>query len=260
MPTARDLADVGTLLTSRNAASVQLALPATPNGDLLRAGGMVAAAIGRWQGAERKDALVGVAPLDGDGPVAATVPTVVVAPGPATPPGFPATWTGNGYTTGGAIGTVPGDHGLVALAQEGTARLLLGGATPAAVLEAATALEAGFAGPVAAPAVPRPAPVGEEAAPWTDGAASFAQLGIGRQEVTGLGRREVAFQIDRPAGWVIKGDPRLDLVSTPPPGWTRRSRRSRCSWPASRRPGRPAVTCASPVPTTRSSSCSSSRR
>ena len=44
------------------------------------------------------------------------------------------------------------------------------------------------------------------------GAASFAQLGIGRQEVSGLGRREVALQIDRPAGWAIKGDPRLDLV------------------------------------------------
>jgi hypothetical protein len=201
-----DLGDVPALLTGAGAGqAVQLALPVSPDPDVVRAAGIAAADIGHWQADRRDDALVGLAsPLD---PGRATV---FVAPGPAVPAGFPVTWNGTALATGGE--DLPGGHGVLALAEDRPARLLVGGATPAAVLEAAEALEGPLSGRVAALTGQPVAPVVADADPWRHGAASFAQLGIDRQEVAGPGRREVTLQIDRPPGWTLTGHPRLDLV------------------------------------------------
>jgi hypothetical protein len=213
-PVARDLTDAPELVAGRRpgtpvGAGVGLALPASPDAQVLRAAGVVAAQVGRWQADQRQDALVGLAGA-GPGMDVEGRPTVTIAAGADTPAGFPATWSGGGYTVDGR--TVPGDHGLVALAQEGPVRLLVGGATPAAVVEAAEALGDSLSGPVAAPTGGRAVPVVADANPWRDGAASFAQLGIDRQDLIGPGRREVTVQVDRPPGWTVKGKPTLDLV------------------------------------------------
>ena len=204
--TPRDLADAPALLAGRRGAEgVTLALPASPDRDLLRAAGIAAAQIGRWQAAEHKDALVGLATSTDD-----PGPALVLAAGAGTPAGFPVSWSGSGYTVDG--GGHPGDHGVVAISQAGPPRVLLAGATPAAVVEAAQALDDPLSGPVALPTGDHAAPVVAGASPWRAGAASFAQLGIDRQDLAGVGQREVTLQIERPSGWTVKGEPTLDLV------------------------------------------------
>lgn len=207
-PVPRDLQNAPELLVgSKDTQGVSLALAAAPDTGVLQAAAVVAARVGHWQGVHGQDALVGLTTTDTADP---DRPVVVVAAGSDTPGGFPVAWTGSGFAAGGQ--TVAGDHGLVALAQAGAPRLLVGGTSAAAVTEAAEALAAPLAGPFAVPTGLPSAPVVRDAAPWTEGAASFAQLGIDRQDVTGLGSREVRLQIDRPSGWTVKGVPALDLV------------------------------------------------
>lgn len=170
---------------------MEIAVSAPGDPDTLRAAGSVAATIGQWQAGRHADALVGLAS-------AGDPADIVVASGAATPLAFAA--------------TVPGDHGLLALSQDGPPQLLVGGATPAEVAEAAGALATASGGPTATLTGAPPAPVPDATRPWTGGAATLAQLGLGPQRVTGAGLHEITVPVDRPGGWRIKGHPRLDLV------------------------------------------------
>ena len=206
-PTERGLEDVAALLTGPDGRrAVRLEVATSPGADELRAAGAAAAQIGRWQGARHVDALVGLAGAD-----PALAPSVVVAAGGETPPGFPVTWTGQGYATAGGT-PVDGNAGLLALAQTGPPSLLVGGTTPAAAARAADHLGTGLFGPVVTLDGPQPAPPNPRSEPWREGAASFAQLGAERREVTGIGASEVTFPFDRPPGWAVDGDATLDLV------------------------------------------------
>ena len=226
-PTPRDLADAPELLTGRRAGDgVTFVLPASPDRELLRGAGIAAAEVGRWQAAQRKDALVGLA---GAGDAAG--PAVIVAAGPDTPAGFTSLWSGSVYTVDGR--TFSGDQGVVALAQDGPPRLLVGGASPAAVARAAEALHEPLSGPAVALTGERAAPVVADADPWRTGAASFAQLGIDRQDLIGPGgARSASRSTGRRVGR-SRETPRSTSWWTPPPASTPTGRRSRCRWPAS---------------------------
>jgi cellulose synthase operon protein B len=109
---------------------------------------------------------------------------------------------------------VPADQGLLAL-RSPAPELLVSGGTPAAVLDAATALvqperRSLLAGSMIALSGRQPAPL-PDAAPWRNGAASFAQLGFDQQRVTGLGEHVIDLAIERPAGWVLREGAALDL-------------------------------------------------
>jgi hypothetical protein len=166
---------------------------------------VVAAQVGRWQGNKQQDAFVGLA-KGAD----SQEPTVVLTAGASLPAGFGVGSAGGDGAAG--AGTLSAEHGLVALAKDGPPQLLVAGATSAALVEGADALGDALSGPVAAFTGVRPSAPVRDSMPWQAGAASFAELGIGRQEVAGLGSREVTLRIDRPSGWTLKSRPQLDLV------------------------------------------------
>ncbi|MCU1693882.1 MAG: hypothetical protein JWM64_2973 [Frankiales bacterium] len=181
----RRLDTVQELLTGGSTRSVAVE-PA--DAAVLGAAGVVAAQVGRWQGEARKDALV--LPAVG-------APSVRVAAG--TP-------------------SAAGPGGVLAVVPTGGVQLLVGGGTPADVDRAARTLASRSASAsLSGPAVvvgegQTAAPLDRRSLPWQDGAASLAQLGIDRQDVVGLGAREVALQVDRPAGWTVGRGARVDLV------------------------------------------------
>lgn len=203
----RDLSEVAGLLTGApRATTVEVAVPGAPEPEVLQAAGVAAAQVGRWQGEQGRDALV---------VPSATAPRVVVAPGTRTPAQAPARWTGSGYTAG--TRTVSGERGVLALGQTGTPQLLVGGATPEAVRDAARALTrpalvSTLKGPLAALTGEPVSRVDRRSLPWQEGAATLAQLGVGRLDVVGVGQREVSVQVDRPGGWEVERGARLDLV------------------------------------------------
>lgn len=202
----RTLAGVEELLVGARPAPVEVQVAGADDPTLLAAAGRVAAQVGRWQGDARRDALV---------VPSAAAAKVAVAAGPGTPAGLPVRWSGSGYALQGGR-TVPGEQGLLAVAPAGPPRLLVGGSTPDAVASAARALASPatattLRGTVAPLTGERADPVARRSLPWHGGAATLAQLGYGRQDVVGLGVRELAVQVDRPAGWDVARGARLDL-------------------------------------------------
>ena len=175
-------------------------LPARPRAAELRAAGDAATAVGRRAARSGDDVLV-AAP--GDTP--APGPTVRVRSGSAltADDGGPA-----------APAAAPGT-GVLAVAREGDPELLLGGGDDRGLARASASLTADRLTPATGrSALVRAAPPTAPARsrPWREGAASFAQLGIGTREVTGPGRTTVDLTVPRPPSWVIRDGARLRLV------------------------------------------------
>ena len=194
-----------------------LVLPPAPSPAELDAAGILAFQYGRWLAATRQDPLLQVAitaPKDR--------PSILVGTGgslPASGATAPLRWDGQAFTTPG--GMVPADQGVLAIGGSDPPSLLVSGATPKAVREAAVALArpeyaALLRGEYivvsgAWPGDPTPPQA------WQFGAASFAQLGAGRIEFFGPGEHTLLFAHERPAGWMLEKGSTLELVieSTP---------------------------------------------
>ncbi len=115
---------------------------------------------------------------------------------------------------------IPTDHGVLAMAQGSTPQILVSCATPSAVYLAAQTLNtperrALLDGTyVAVSDAPVPALT---AAPWTNGAASFAQLGVSSRSVSGPGEHRIDLSFIRPAAWQLQDGSvlTLDVEATP---------------------------------------------
>jgi hypothetical protein len=190
--------------------SLTLALPLSPQPEEFQAAGLVAFQAGRWAaatGGERTITMTHTLPAD--------QPSVLVAGGPslAALGGWDGLkWDGGAFVADHA--RVPADQGLLAL-RAAAAGLLVSGGTPAAVLDAATALvqperRSLLTGSMIVLSGQHLAPL-PDAAPWRNGAASFTQLGFDQQRVTGLGEHVIDLTVERPAGWILREGAALDL-------------------------------------------------
>lgn len=211
-PAARDLRDVADLLVRDPLpdAGTTVVLPPAPDAEVLRAAGVAATQLGRWHAAQRTDPVVTASRTVPKG-----APSVVVAPGPVTPSGAALRWAGSAYDSNGT--NVDAAEGVLALAPGPARSLLVGGDDAASVAASADALAdpataGALAGPVLSLTGSAPTRLPRRTSPWRDGAASLAQLGVDRLDVTGLGVREIALPLDRPAGWSLREDAVLDLV------------------------------------------------
>jgi hypothetical protein len=184
----------------------------------LRAAGLVAFQYGRWAHAARRDPLI---EAGSDVPPGASA-GIVVGTGERLGDAGRAgalRWDGGAFV--GDNGTLPREYGVLALTGA-PPRLAVTGATPRAVLTAAealvqperrTLLDAGSA------IVTGEAVAWNDAGrPWREGAASFAQLGAARQEVTGPGLHTLSFAFERPPGWILARGSTLDLMIESTPG------------------------------------------
>ena len=217
------LEDLDSLFAPRSVdpTPVTLVLPAAPGPEELEAAGVVALQLGRWAATAGVD------------------PEIEVVTGAAVPPDRPAVYVAGPEALGDPLGwaglthaedrlaldgtAIPAENGILAIARQpvtGQPRLLVSGGGAAALRLATEALvrperRALLSGthalltgePVAAP--PR------ASLPWTDGAASFAQLGRERQEVTGPGLHELTFPFERPPGWTLRDGGTLELAVEP---------------------------------------------
>lgn len=207
---------------------ITLVLPPDPSPEELEAAGLIAFQIGRWAGAVQRDPVLAYAATEGDLPDG---PAIVIGTGAAlTPEGWGSVrWVGETFMI--ADETLPAEHGVLAIRMGSGPQLLVSGTTPGAVLSAATAvvrpelrhLLAGGQVAVAGTSVP---PIDGVYA-WREGAASFAQLGVERRDVAGIGEHFLDVTFDRPAEWVLRdgGSLLLDLETSP-------SARTETSWVA----------------------------
>ncbi|MCS7289441.1 MAG: cellulose biosynthesis cyclic di-GMP-binding regulatory protein BcsB [Roseiflexus sp.] len=192
-----------------------LVIPAELSPEELDAAGLVAFQLGRRAAATRANSRLEVVTTPPDRA------SVIVGSAPALAQILPwgaVDWNGRAVTLAGV--PIPDGHGVLALAEGGAPRLLVSGATPAAVRLAAqalndperrTLLDGAY---VAVTDAPVPAPV---ALPWMNGAASFAQLGILSRTVSGPGEHRIDLAFARPAGWQLRdgGVLTLDVETTP---------------------------------------------
>jgi cellulose synthase operon protein B len=196
--------------TQNHPLSLTLTLPPSPQPEEIQAAGLVAFQAGRWAaatGSAHEIAIAHARPAD--------QPGVLIAGGSAL--AALGGWDGLQWDGGAFIAKqarVPADHGLLAL-RATTPELLVSGGTPAAVLDAAAALvqperRALLTGSMIALSGRPPAPL-PDVAPWRNGAASFAQLGIDQQRVTGPGEHVIDLTVERPAGWILREGAALDL-------------------------------------------------
>jgi len=206
------LQDAAAAFTPSKQEPVMFVAPDSLVGQDLEAAGLVAFQLGRWSAFRNADPAISVGPAPiGEGPVVRT--------GSAPVLGFPdghgqLTWNGQSFTAPG--GTVPADQGIVAVGNRGPdfPELIVTGATPAATLDAARALveperRALLVG--GHTVVTKNAIAALRVEPWGDGAASFAQLGIVRREVSGPGLQVVELPFERPPGWSIQDGATLEL-------------------------------------------------
>lgn len=206
----RKLSDLPNLvIAGREQSPPAIVIPDDPSSEILEAAGVIAAAIGRWQGAAGQPAQVGVGYAESftnpEAPTKLVPPVVTFMVGP-------------GYDNNG-MRAQDASHGLLSLDPAGPTTVYVTGADNAAVVSAARGLTAPeslalnqvkFTGRAAAPD-PKRTP------PWTKSAASFAQLGIDRLDVAGPGTHLNELTIERPAGWrlVKNGELRLDIDTAP---------------------------------------------
>jgi hypothetical protein len=217
-PNPLGLEQLDRLLTPSGPAPPPMAmvLPKNPLPAELEAAGLVAFQIGRWAAAAGASPAVEIFAAD---QVPLDRPVILVGTGRALKPvgswgGL--SWAGTSYTTGER--RIPTNQGIVALAPDGGRGVLVSGGTPGAVLDAADALarperRAQLAGErvilTSRDTTRVVAPVA-----WSDGAASFAQLGATRLEVNGSGEHTLDLGFERPAEWILTDGGNLDLVVT----------------------------------------------
>ena len=177
-----------------------------------QAAGYVATALGRWAEARNIEPLI----LFSD-QIPADQPTIVVAAGIRFSGGLTwgdVAWDGANYSA--PTGQVAANRGLLALQRTATPRLLISSATPAGVLDAASALveparAAALTGSYAI-MTGRAAAVPEMRNPtWDGNTASFGELGAGTYDLTGTGSQAVDLTFGRPASWVTGSGARLSL-------------------------------------------------
>ncbi len=177
-----------------------------------RAAGYVAVALGRWAAERHVEPVI----LFSD-QIPADQPAIVVAAGIRFAGGLTwgdVSWDGTNYTA--PTGMVSPNRGLLALQRTATPRLLISSATPAGVLDAASALvnperSAALTGSYTI-LTGRSAAVPDMRTPtWDGGSATFEQLGAGSYDLVGTGPQSAALTLDRPAGWVIRPGARLSL-------------------------------------------------
>lgn len=197
----RDLSEVPRLVIPASVSAKPLAvvLASHPNDTLLQAAGVVAATAGGWLGAAGRDAVVTTAT--------------------EAPTDSPSIQLGIDLPVPDASKT-DAKNGVIAVDQSGPVRVIVTGPTAAAVLHAARGLRYvdQFSGPAVVLGATYPAAEPERSPPWTASAASFKQLGIGRQEVAGPGTKTFNFVIERPAGWKIDHAGRIDIDMDTAPG------------------------------------------
>lgn len=207
-----------------------LAVPTELTPEELEAAGLVAFQLGRWAAARQTDPRLAVRTIDGAGSSSgradgdtdrsarspqAEGAEIWVGSAPKLASALP--WGAVGWN--GASVTlrdrgIPAEHGVLAFANSPLPRLLISGATPAAVRVAAQTLAAPerralLNGAYAAVAdAPTPA---KPTAPWTGGAASFAQLGVSTRIVSGPGEHQIDLAMSRPAGWRLHDGSTLTL-------------------------------------------------
>ncbi len=198
-----------------NRSPLALVIPSDQSAEELDAAGLVAFQLGRRAAAIRADPRLEVFTTPPDRAV------VIVGSAPALAPMLPQSvvdWDGRTLTL--ASVPIPDDHGVLALAGSGAPRLLVTGATPSAVRLAAQTLNdparrallnGAYVAVTGAP-VPASSPL-----PWTNGAASFAQLGVASRTVSGPGEHRIDLTFDRPAAWLLRDGSMLTLdVETAP--------------------------------------------
>jgi hypothetical protein len=186
-----------------------LVIPPSPSPEELEAAGLIAFQLGRWAAAVRADPRLVVATTVTD------TASIVVGSAPALAGMLPwgaIDWNGTAVTINGIA--IPTDHGALALANDGTPRLLVTGATPAAVRLAARTLVAPERRALldGAYVAITDAPVSTATpAPWVNGAASFAQLNVPERVVNGPGEHRIDLAFTRPAGWRLRDGSTLTL-------------------------------------------------
>ncbi len=177
-----------------------------------QAAGYVAVALGRWAAERHVEPVI----LFSD-QIPADQPSIVVAAGLRFSGSLAwgdVTWDGANYIA--PTGMVAPNRGLLALQRTAIPRLLISSATPAGVLDAASALinperSAALTGSYTI-LTGRAAAVPEMRTPtWDNDSASFEQLGGGSYHLIGTGPQSVALTFDRPAGWVVENGARLSL-------------------------------------------------
>lgn len=192
-----------------------LVIPAAPSPEELEAAGLVAFQLGRRAAAIRADPRLEIFTTPPDRA------SVIVGSAPALAQLLPwgaVDWDGRAVTLAGV--PIPANHGVLALAEGGTPRLLITGATPAAVRRAAQALNGperralmdGAYAAVTDAIIPA-----SSSLPWTNGAASFAQLGVSSRTVSGPGEHRIDLTFTRPAAWRLRDGSvlTLDVEATP---------------------------------------------
>lgn len=177
-----------------------------------RAAGYVAVALGRWAAERHVEPVI----LFSD-QIPADQPSIVVAAGLRFSGSLvwgDVTWDGVNYIA--PTGMVSPSRGLLALQRTAIPRLLISSATPAGVLDAASALinperSAALTGSYTI-MTGRAAAVPEMRNPtWDDDSASFEQLGAESYGLIGTGPQSATLTFDRPAGWVVENGARLSL-------------------------------------------------
>lgn len=205
------LQDLDTLFapSPADAAPLALSLPANPAPEEIEAAGDIAFQAGRWAQLAGQDPTITLSATPAGGQ-----PAVVIGSGPALQPSGDwgaVAWNGAAFTANGAA--VAPDRGLLAL--RAGPELLVSGGTPAATRDAAQML---------ANRQRRPQLAGDHAvltsgtqltaaapAPWGASAASFAQLGLDRRQVSGPGEHDIELSFERPSGWTLGAGSVLQL-------------------------------------------------
>lgn len=195
-------------------------LPEAPGPEVLDAAGIVAYQFGRWSGRVQQDPVLGTLSASAPAP---DVAALLIGQGKDLPVGERwggVTWDGTQFLLNDV--PVPADSGVLALRQQPVPQLLVSGTTPEAVRKAALALTHplddaffGSSAVVIGEALPGVAATRNG---WTDGAASFAQLGMASQEITGPGLHYTDLRFERPAGWVLRDGGTLQLALSVSPG------------------------------------------
>lgn len=224
------LADTPRLLTrsmEETGAGPVIVLPDRAHPEEMDAAGIVAYQLGRWSGMADEPIVLGDVVPEVPGPEQAAI---LVGTGESlelSRDWGPLSWDGERFLLDGE--PVPEGHGVLAVRQQPVPQVLVSGASPDAVLLAANALSR----PMDWPAFDAPVVVITGELPevnqgryaWGQEAASFAQLGLFRQDVTGPGEHFIDIPLERPADWVLQEGSRLELDLQVSP-----SVRSETSW------------------------------
>ncbi len=182
-------------------APLALTLPANPAPEEVEAAGDVAFQAGRWAQLAGQDPDITLSTSPAAGQAA-----ILVGSGPALQPAGTwggIAWNGSAFSAGGAA--VSPDRGLLALGNG--PQLLVSGGTPAATRDAAQMLANRQRRPQLAgdhAVLTSGTPLTAAAPPaWSASAASFAQLGLDRRQVSGPGEHDVELSFERPSGWTL---------------------------------------------------------